>query len=139
MLDKACRYLVDQGFGVLELASLELGESAAMAQQLAAELNIPFRDWLTDAVYCWLQEAREEAKIYKRSHGYFSGELAWKALVRVAEPQAMPSRAPVATSELPPPRGQRNRKLLEEGSTLEAREKNASWASGAASYKKNCY
>ena len=46
-----------------------------MARQLAAELNLPFGDWLVDALYCWLQEAREEAKIYKRVHGYHSGDL----------------------------------------------------------------
>ena len=43
----------------------ELAESAAMAQQLAAELNICFGDWLVEAVYGWLQEAREEAKVYR--------------------------------------------------------------------------
>ena len=52
-----------------------------MARQLATELTLPFGDWLVDwlvdALYCWLQEAREEAKIYKRAHGYHSGDLAW--------------------------------------------------------------
>ena len=67
LLDRAYRYLVDQGFGPLELASLDLDESPAMARQLATELNLPFGDWLVDALYCWLQEAREEAKIYKRA------------------------------------------------------------------------
>ena len=41
VLDKAYRYLLDQGFGVLELASLDLDEVPAMAQQLARELSIP--------------------------------------------------------------------------------------------------
>ena len=81
LLDRAYRYLVDQGFGPLELASLDLDESPAMARQLATELTLPFGDWLVDwlvdALYCWLQEAREEAKIYKRAHGYHSGDLAW--------------------------------------------------------------
>ena len=54
------RYLVDQGFGPLELASLDLDESPAMARQLATELDLPFGDWLVDALYCWLQEARED-------------------------------------------------------------------------------
>ena len=35
LLDGAYRYLVDQGFGPLELASLDLDESPAMARQLA--------------------------------------------------------------------------------------------------------
>ena len=33
VLDKAYRYLLDQGFGVLELASLDLDEVPAMARQ----------------------------------------------------------------------------------------------------------
>ena len=57
MLDKAYRYLLDQGFGVLELASLDLDEVPAMARQLAEELALPLRGWLEDALYCWLQEA----------------------------------------------------------------------------------
>ena len=58
LLDRAYRYLVDQGFGPLELASLDLDESPAMARQPATELDLPFGDWLVDALYCWLQEAR---------------------------------------------------------------------------------
>ena len=85
MLDRAYRYLVDQGFGPLELASLDLDESPAMARQLATELNLPFGDWLVDALYCWLQEAREEPKIYKRVHGYHSGDLAWMSLMPPVE------------------------------------------------------
>ena len=75
MLDRAYRYLVDQGFGPLELASLDLDESTAMARQLATELNLPFGDWLVDALSCWLQEAPKEAKMYKRAHGYHSGDF----------------------------------------------------------------
>ena len=87
LLDRAYRYLVDEGFGPLELASLDLDESPAMARQLATELNLPFRDWLVDALYCWLQEACEEAKakIYKRAHGYHSGDLAWMSLMPPVE------------------------------------------------------
>ena len=33
MLDKAYRYLLDQGFGIPELASLDLDEVPAMARQ----------------------------------------------------------------------------------------------------------
>ena len=59
VLDKAYRYLLDQGFGVLELASLDLEEVPAMAQQLARELSIPSGGWLDDALYCWLQRTLE--------------------------------------------------------------------------------
>ena len=93
LLDRAYRYLVDQGFGPLELASLDLDESPAMARQLATELNLPFGDWLVDALYCWLQEAREEAKIYKRVHGYHGGDLAWMSLMPPVElPDPAPAR-----------------------------------------------
>ena len=51
MLDKAYHYLLDQEFGVLELASLDLEESSTMAQQLAAELSICMGDWLEEAVF----------------------------------------------------------------------------------------
>ena len=54
VLDKAYRYLLDQGFGVLELASLDLDEVPAMARQLADELAISLGDWLEDARYMFL-------------------------------------------------------------------------------------
>ena len=53
VLDKAYRHLLDQGFGVLELASLDFDEVPAMARQLAEELAIPMIDWLEEAL-CWL-------------------------------------------------------------------------------------
>ena len=51
LLDRAYRYLVEQGFGPLELSSLDLAESSDMALQLARELNVPFEDWLQEAVF----------------------------------------------------------------------------------------
>ena len=56
VLDKAYRYLLDQGFGVLELASLDLDEVPAMARQLAEELAIPLG-------------GQHEAKIHRRVRG----------------------------------------------------------------------
>ena len=50
VLDKAYRYLLDQGFGIPELASLDLDEVPAMARQLAEELAIPLGDWLEEAI-----------------------------------------------------------------------------------------
>ncbi|CAE7839519.1 unnamed protein product, partial [Symbiodinium microadriaticum] len=78
---EAYRYLLDQGFGVLELASLDLDEVPAMAQQLAEELAIPSEDWLADALYCWLQEVQQEAKIHRRVKGYFQDDLTWMTLM----------------------------------------------------------
>ena len=122
LLDRAYRYLVDQGFGPLELASLDLDDSPAMARQLATELNLPFGDWLVDALYCWLQEAREEAKIYKRVHGYHSGDLAWMSLMPPVELPDAKGVGPAFATEPPPPLGERNRRLIEDGCIVQARE-----------------
>ena len=104
MLDKAYRYLLDQGFGIPELASLDLGEVPAMARQLAEELAIPMGDWLEEALYCWLQEAQQEAKLYRRATREGEG------------------RGPRYAPELPPPQGERNRKLIADGCIVAARE-----------------
>ena len=122
LLDRAYRYLVDQGFVPLELASLDLDDSSAMARQLATELNLPFGDWLVDALYCWLQEAREEAKIYKRVHGYHSGDLAWMSLMPPVELPDAKGVGPAFATEPPPPLGERNRRLIEDGCIVQARE-----------------
>ena len=113
-----------EGFGPLELASLDLDESPAMARQLATELNLPFRDWLVDALYCWLQEACEEAKakIYKRAHGYHSVDLAWMSLMPPVELPDAKGSGPAFATEPPPPLGERNRKLIEDGCIVQARE-----------------
>ena len=89
VLDKAYRYLLDQGFGVLELASLDLDEVPAMARQLADELAIPLGDWLEDALYCWLQEAQQEAKIHRRVRGYLQDDLTWMTLM---PPTVLPTK-----------------------------------------------
>eukprot|EP00439_Symbiodinium_sp_Y106_P058225 s6478_g8.t1 len=95
-----------------------------MARQLATELNLPFRDWLVDALYCWLQEACEEAKakIYKRAHGYHSGDLAWMSLMPPVELPDAKGSGPAFATEPPPPLGERNRKLIEDGCIVQARE-----------------
>ena len=97
VLDKAYRYLLDQGFGVLELASLDLDEVPAMAQQLARELSIPSGGWLEDALYCWLQEAQHEARIHHSFDSHlsstepttFNGALKWN-LEKIATPPWVP-------------------------------------------------
>ena len=50
-------YLRSQGFGPRELATLEVADSAAIAGQLAFELNIPHSEELAKAVeYSALEE-----------------------------------------------------------------------------------
>ena len=86
-----------------------------MAQQLAAELNFSFQG-IGEVVYGWLQEAREEAKVYREptatSATILPGRLwhlEWRSLLRPG-------------GGIPLPRRERNRKLLEDGSIMEARE-----------------
>ena len=124
VLDKAYRYLLDQGFGVLELASLDLDEVPAMARQLAEELAIPSGDWLADALYCWLQEAQQEAKIHRRVRGYLQDDLTWMTLM---PPMVLPTKEGAGRGlryapEAPPPKGERNRKLVDDGCIVAARE-----------------
>ena len=112
VLDKAYRYLLDQGFGVPELASLDLDEVPAMARQLAEELAIPMGDWLEEALYCWLQEAQQEAKLHRRVRGYFSDDLTWMTLM---PPMVLPTdegagRGRRYAPELPPPQGETQQK-----------------------------
>ena len=124
VLDKAYRYLLDQGFGIPELASLDLDEVPAMARQLAEELAIPMGDWLEEALYCWLQEAQQEAKLHRRVRGYFSDDLTWMTQM---PPMVLPTkegegRGPRYAPEPPPPQGERNRKLIADGCIVAARE-----------------
>ncbi|OLP88351.1 hypothetical protein AK812_SmicGene30348 [Symbiodinium microadriaticum] len=101
--EDAYRYLLDQGFGIPELASLDLDE---------------------DALYCWLQEAQQEAKLHRRVRGYLSDDLTWMTLM---PPMVLPTeegagRGPRYAPELPPPQRERNRKLIADGCIVAARE-----------------
>ena len=124
VLDKAYRYLLDQGFGVLKLASLDLDEVPAMARQLAEELAILLGGWLEDALYCWLQEAQQEAKIHRQIRGYLQDDLTWMTLM---PPMVLPTKegagsGPRYAPEVPPLKGERNRKLVDDGCIVAARE-----------------
>ena len=85
-----------------------------MVQQLAGELNIHCEDWLVDVPYSWLQKAREEAMHYRRAHG----DLKANAADRGFEPDRDREGARASTGK-----GERNRKLLEPGVIVAAREK----------------
>ena len=62
-------HLLRQGFGVLELATVRLEEAVTVAGQLADELGLGYEDYLAEAVYLWIQEVRESAKLEKRLQG----------------------------------------------------------------------
>ena len=53
-------YLRSQGFGPRELATLEVADSAAIAGQLAFELNIPHSEELAKAVESLVAAAKKE-------------------------------------------------------------------------------
>ena len=52
-LDECKRYLENLGFGPRELATLEVSDSAAIARQLAFEMNITASMELEDAIVDW--------------------------------------------------------------------------------------
>ena len=92
---------------MLELASLDLDEVPAMARQLAEELAIPLGGWLEDALYCWLQEAQQEAKIHRRVRGYLQDDLTWMTLMPqwCCPPRKGPVVVPAMRLKCPPKGG----------------------------------
>ena len=82
VLDMCYAHLVRRGFGVLELASLRLEESEDIGYQVAEELNLQYEQYIGDSVYLWLQEAKEGARIVRRTTGYLAGAIAWMDLAR---------------------------------------------------------
>ncbi|CAE7493282.1 unnamed protein product, partial [Symbiodinium microadriaticum] len=98
----------------------------AMARQLADELAIPRGDWQEEALYCLLQEAQQEAKVHRRVRGYLHNDLTWMTLM-LMPPMELPTkegagRGPRYVPDSPPPKGERNRKLIEDGCIVAARE-----------------
>ena len=76
-------YLESQGIGPLELATMSLGDTAAIAKQLAFEMNIPYGGYLDEAVDTWLQGAREERDLLQRARGVYGSDLEWRLLSRI--------------------------------------------------------
>ena len=62
-------YLRTQGFGPRELATLEVADIAAVAGQLAFELNIPHSDELAKAVEDLVTAAMKEDVLLQRTRG----------------------------------------------------------------------
>ena len=92
------------------------------------ELAIFFTgDWLEEAVFCWLQEAQQEANVHRRVRGYLSNDLAWMTPSREGI-----GRGPRYAPEAPPPRGGRNRRLVEDGCIVAAIGRKQVFAHGGA-------
>ena len=128
VLDMCYAHLVRRGFGVLELASLRLEESEDIGYQVAEELNLQYEQYIGDSVYLWLQEAKEGARIVRRTTGYLAGAIAWMDLGRRPAIEGIDDPD---DSEPPPPKGERQKRLLDEGSLAQAREERLQdlWAS----------
>ena len=83
-------YLRTQGFGPRELATLEVADSAAVAGQLAFELNIPRSDELAKAVEDLIAAAKKEDVMLQRTGGVLASDLAWTQLSGKAGTPARP-------------------------------------------------
>ena len=90
-----------------ELATLDIDDSAAIAKQLAFELNITSSTELEDAIVEWIQDSRGPAKMAMRLEGVLASDIEWERLAvrRRFGPETVP--------EKPPPPGDRVRKLLQ--------------------------
>ena len=69
------------GIGPLELATMSLENTSAIAKQLAFEMNIPYGSYLEAAVETWLlQGATEERELLQRASGVYGSDLDWHLL-----------------------------------------------------------
>ena len=73
-------YLESQGIGPLEMATMSLEDTTAIAKQLAFEMNIPYGSYLDEAVETWLQGAKEERDLLQRARGVYGSDLEWHLL-----------------------------------------------------------
>ena len=80
LMARCLAYLESQGIGPLELATMSLGDTTAIAKQLAFEMNIPYGGYLDEAVDTWLQGAREERDLLQRARGVYGSDLEWRLL-----------------------------------------------------------
>ena len=87
-------YLRSQGFGPRELATLEAADSAAVAGQLAFELNVPRSEELAKAVENFITAAKKEDGMLQRTGGVLASDLAWTQLAGSASAPARPWLVP---------------------------------------------
>ena len=116
LLDGCYRHLESQGFGPLELATLEVSDSEDIAKQLAFELNLPFSEAMVEALAIWIQGAKAEAGLLQRASGLLADDVAWHLLAPT------PRCGPICVEETRPPPGIKAKKLVQDGQELAARE-----------------
>ena len=109
-------YLRSQGFGPRELATLEVADSAAIAGQLAFELNLPRSGELAKAVEDIIAAAKKESGMLIRTGGTLANDLAWTQLAgsssSLARPWLEASIVKVQIEERPPPGEMEKRRPL---------------------------
>ena len=64
-------------------------------------------DWLEEAVYCWLQEAQEEAKVFRLVHGYYSDDRTWMTLT---PPMKIPAKVGIGREAGAEPPGEQKQR-----------------------------
>ena len=95
-----------------ELATLEVADSAAIAGQLAFELNIPHSEELAKAVESLVAAAKKEDGVLQRIGGVLASDLAWAQLAGSASAPARPWLVPqpaLSQEEDRPPLERRSR------------------------------
>ena len=80
LMARCFAYLESQRIGPLELATMSLEDTSAIAKQLAFEMNIPYGSYLEEAVETWVQGAKEERELLQRARGVYSSDLDWHLL-----------------------------------------------------------
>ena len=80
LLDRCYCYLEEQGFGILELATLDPKDASEVAKQIAFELNAPMREQLEEAVRDWILAARRQSDLLRKATGISGNDLEWRLL-----------------------------------------------------------
>ena len=120
-------HLVSQGLGPLELATMSLEESEAIARQVRRELKptVPWGPYLIRCVSVWIEEAKAEADVRKRATCYLADDLRWMSLIpptKLQRREEDQTPQPVLHPPHPPP-GERNHYRVTDEAVATAREK----------------
>ena len=91
--------LMARCFAYFQSQAMSLKDTAAIAKQLAFEMNIPYESYLDEAVETWLQGAKEERYPLQRARGVYGSDLEWHLL----QPSGSSSSATEVTIPKPDP------------------------------------
>ena len=91
-------------------------DTAAIAKQLAFEMNIAYGSYLDEAVETWLQGAKEERDLLQRARGVYGSDLEWRLL------QASGSSSSATEAAIPKP-GPGERPTRVQGPVMESTDR----------------